>query len=184
MSPFLNPSLPTMPTWVGGIDLMDQHHAYYPVGHPSVKWWRYVCWWLFQSAMINAYNVFKETQKQQGQPKNHEAHQIFLAGCSACLVCRQICETEGTCAACVYGGCHSITPSFTCCLQVSWQEAKLFSVPEQQAPYTKGIRHSVELWMSSVLCSPVQSPMLCSVSSSTGTAALNRYMCELYRCEL
>ena len=48
---------------------MDQHHAYYPVGRPSVKWWRYVCWWLFQSAMINAYNVFKETQKQQGQPK-------------------------------------------------------------------------------------------------------------------
>ena len=156
---------------------MDQHHAYYPVGHPSVKWWRYLCWWLFQSAMINAYS------ETIGAAKNREAHQ-FLVGCSACLVCRQICETEGTCAACVYGGCHSITPSFTCCLQVSWQEAKLFSVPEQQAPSTKGIHHSVELWMSSVLCSPVQSPMLCSVSSSTGTAALNRYMCELYRCEL
>ena len=30
------------------IHLMDQHHAYYPVGRPSVKWWRYICWWLFQ----------------------------------------------------------------------------------------------------------------------------------------
>ena len=54
---------------MGGVDLMDQHHAYYPVGRPSVKWWRYLCWWLFQSAMINAYIVFKETQKQQGQLK-------------------------------------------------------------------------------------------------------------------
>ena len=53
----------------GGVDLMDQHHAYYPVGRPSVKWWRYLCWWLCQSAMINAYIVFKQTQKQQGQPK-------------------------------------------------------------------------------------------------------------------
>ena len=30
------------------IHLMDQQHAYYPVGRPSVKWWRYICWWLFQ----------------------------------------------------------------------------------------------------------------------------------------
>ena len=128
-------------------------------------------------------HCFQGNSETRGAAKNHEAHQ-FLAGCSACLVCRQICETEGTCPVSVYGGCHSITPSFTCCLQVSWQEAKLFSVPEQQAPYTKGIHHSVELWMSSVLCSPVQSPMLCSLSSATGTAALNRYMCELYRCEM
>ena len=127
-------------------------------------------------------HCFQANSETTGAAKNHEAHQ-FLTGCSACLVCRQICETEGTCPVCVYGGYHSIRPSFTCCLQVSWLEAKLFSVPEQQAPYTKGIRHSVKLWMSSVLCSPVQSPMLCSVSSSTGTAALNRYMCELYRCE-
>ena len=56
-------------THMGGVDWMDQHHAYYPVGWPSVKWWRYICWWLFQSAMINAYIVFKETQKQQGQQK-------------------------------------------------------------------------------------------------------------------
>ena len=128
-------------------------------------------------------HCFQGNSETRGAAKNHEAHQ-FLAGCSACLVCRQICETEGTCPVSVYGGCHSITPSFTCCLQVSWQEAKLFSEPEQQAPYTKGIHHSVELWMSSVLCSPVQSPMLCSLSSATGTAALNRYMCELYRCEM
>ena len=175
---------------------MDQHHAYYPVGHPSVKWWRYLCWWLCQSAMINAYIVFKETQKQQGQPKimKHISFRLdVLRALSAGRSVRQRVPAQSVSmegitasdpvshAASKY---HSIRPSFTCCLPVSWQKAKLFSVPEQQAPYTKGIRHSFNLWMSSVLCSPVQSPMLCSVSSSTGTAALNRYMCELYRCEL
>ena len=130
---------------------MDQHHAYYPVGRPSVKWWRYLCWWLFQSAMINAYIVFKETQKQQGQPKTmkHISFRLdVLRALSAGRSVRQRVPAQS-----VYRGYHSIRPSFTCCLQVSWQEAKLFSVPEQ-APYTKGIRHSVELCMSSVLCSP------------------------------
>ena len=101
-------------------------------------------------------HCFQGNSETTGAAKNHEAHQ-FLAGCSVCLVCRQICETERTCPVCVYGGCHSIR-----CLQVSWQEAKLFSVPEQ-VPYTKGICHSVKLWMFSELCSPMQSPMLFSV---------------------
>lgn len=44
---------------MGGVDLGDQLHAYYPVGRPSVKWWRYICWWLFQTAMINAFLLFR-----------------------------------------------------------------------------------------------------------------------------
>ena len=31
---------------MGGVDLADQLHSYYPVGRPSVRWWRYICWWL------------------------------------------------------------------------------------------------------------------------------------------
>ena len=50
---------------MGGVDLMDQHHAYYPVGRPSVNWWRYLCC-LFQTAMINSFIVYKESQKKKG----------------------------------------------------------------------------------------------------------------------
>ena len=44
---------------MGGVDLADQMHAYYPVGQPSVKWWQYICWWLFQTVVVNAFLLFK-----------------------------------------------------------------------------------------------------------------------------
>ena len=47
---------------MGGVDLADQLASYYPMGRSSVKWWRYVCWWLLQTAMVNAFTVFRETK--------------------------------------------------------------------------------------------------------------------------
>ena len=47
---------------MGGVDLFDQYATYYPVGWPSVKWWQYLCWWLFQVAMVNAFVLWKESQ--------------------------------------------------------------------------------------------------------------------------
>ncbi|KAK7105748.1 piggyBac transposable element-derived protein 4-like [Littorina saxatilis] len=48
---------------MGGVDLADQYHSYYPVGRPSVRWWRYICWWLMQTAMVNAFVIWKETHR-------------------------------------------------------------------------------------------------------------------------
>ena len=48
---------------MGGVDLADQHGSYYPVGRPSVRWWRYICWWLLQTAMVNAFIIWKETKR-------------------------------------------------------------------------------------------------------------------------
>ena len=47
---------------MGGVDLADQHHSYYPVGRPSVRWWRYICWWLLQTAMVNSFILWKNLQ--------------------------------------------------------------------------------------------------------------------------
>lgn len=46
---------------MGGVDLADQLHSYYPVGRPSVRWWRYICWWLLQTAMINSFLIWKHS---------------------------------------------------------------------------------------------------------------------------
>ena len=49
---------------MGGVDLMDQHHAYYPVGRPSVNWWRYLCW-LFQTARLTPSLSTKSRRKRK-----------------------------------------------------------------------------------------------------------------------
>ena len=46
---------------MGGVDLFDQFASYYPVGRPALKWWRYLCWWLFQVAMVNAFLLWKQS---------------------------------------------------------------------------------------------------------------------------
>ena len=47
----------------GGVDFADQHASYYNVGRPSVRWWRYICWWLLQTSMVNAFILWKECQR-------------------------------------------------------------------------------------------------------------------------
>ncbi|GFO07652.1 PiggyBac transposable element-derived protein 4-like [Plakobranchus ocellatus] len=42
-----------------GVDLADQHRSYYGMGRSGLKWWRYVAWFLFQTAMINSWILFK-----------------------------------------------------------------------------------------------------------------------------
>ena len=44
-----------------GVDLADQYHSYYPVGRPSVRWWHYLGWWLLQTAMVNSFVLFKNS---------------------------------------------------------------------------------------------------------------------------
>lgn len=49
--------------YMGGVDLHDQHRAYYPVGRPCRKWWRYLFWFLVQSCLVNAFTIFKLTNR-------------------------------------------------------------------------------------------------------------------------
>ena len=44
---------------MGGVDLADQLSSYYTVGRPSIRWWRYLCWWLFQVSMVNSYLLYR-----------------------------------------------------------------------------------------------------------------------------
>ena len=42
-----------------GVDLADQHRSYYNMGRSGLKWWRYVAWFLLQTAMINSWILYK-----------------------------------------------------------------------------------------------------------------------------
>ena len=44
---------------MGGVDLHDQHRAYYLVGRPCKKWWCYLFWFFVQSSLINAFRSKK-----------------------------------------------------------------------------------------------------------------------------
>ena len=122
MSPFLNPTLPTTPTWGGGWGGWFNGSApcLLPCGSSFCEAVEIPLLVALPVSHDQCRHCFQGNSETTGAAKNHEAHQ-FSAGCSVCLVCRQICETEGTCPVCVYEGCHSIRPRFTCCLQVSWQ---------------------------------------------------------------
>ena len=50
---------------MGGVDLHDQHRAYYPVGRSCNKWWRYIFWFIVQSSIINAWIIRKKTNRPE-----------------------------------------------------------------------------------------------------------------------
>ena len=62
---------------MGGVDLADQHSAYYQVGRSSVRWWRYLCWWLLQTAMVNAFLIWKATNKPAPRSRKGTRHIDF-----------------------------------------------------------------------------------------------------------
>ena len=47
--------------YMGGVDLCDQHKSYYKVGRKSLKWWRYIVWYLLNVPINNAYQEWQET---------------------------------------------------------------------------------------------------------------------------
>ena len=49
--------------YMGGVDQADQIGSYYTVGRSSVKWLRYICWWLLQTAMVKAFIIFRTTNR-------------------------------------------------------------------------------------------------------------------------
>ena len=64
----------------GGVDLHDQHRAYYLVGWPCKKWWCYLFWFFVQSSLISAFIIFEKSnqpaprsKKMQDPPHFHLA---------------------------------------------------------------------------------------------------------------
>ena len=57
---------------MGGVDLSDQHRAYYPIGRAGKKWWRYILWFLINLSMVNAHIVFVKSYKQPPPRKGYD----------------------------------------------------------------------------------------------------------------
>ena len=49
--------------YMGGVDLADQHRAYYSVGREHKKWWKYVLNYCTDIALINAHRIFLATNQ-------------------------------------------------------------------------------------------------------------------------
>ncbi|XP_052271623.1 piggyBac transposable element-derived protein 4-like [Dreissena polymorpha] len=55
--------------YMGGVDVHDQYRLCYEVGRNSKKWWRYLFWFMINTAIVNAYLLFKETSKRRHSKK-------------------------------------------------------------------------------------------------------------------
>jgi hypothetical protein len=51
--------------YMGGVDLHDQLRMKYDVGRNSKRWWKYLFWFLLNSAIVNAFILYKCASKRQ-----------------------------------------------------------------------------------------------------------------------
>ena len=65
--------------------MAGQHHSYYPVGRPSVRWWRYICWWMLQTAMVNSFILWKNSQP--APEKKRRGKNISVFNWKSCGLC-------------------------------------------------------------------------------------------------
>ena len=66
---------------MGGVDLSDQMCAYYRIGRPAHKWWRYVFWFCLNLAITNSWLLFKSTVTREELKKapTHLKYRLLLA---------------------------------------------------------------------------------------------------------
>ncbi|CAI9721083.1 Hypothetical predicted protein [Octopus vulgaris] len=57
---------------MGGVGKSDQYRAYYPVGRPGKKWWRYILWFLVNLTIVNAHIVYVKSHKVPPPPKDYD----------------------------------------------------------------------------------------------------------------
>ena len=70
---------------MGGVDLCDQHNSYYKVGRKTVKWYKYIVWYLINLAISNAYVAYKASRPPpivtdaaaEAQPRGVKTHKEF-----------------------------------------------------------------------------------------------------------
>ena len=63
--------------FMGGVDLADQNRAYYPVGRESVKFWRYLVWYMVNTTIINALVIYKESCRPQTRERSRMTNLKF-----------------------------------------------------------------------------------------------------------
>ena len=55
---------------MNGVDIADQYAVYYSFVRKTVKWWRKLVFWLFETAMVNSYLLYTEST---ATPMSHVA---------------------------------------------------------------------------------------------------------------
>ena len=70
---------------MGGVDTADQLAEYYPLGHPTKKWWPRLMWRYLNTALVNAYLLFKSTSSEFNA-KEDDAHKKFQLSVARCLI--------------------------------------------------------------------------------------------------
>ena len=58
------------------IGLADKKRAYYGVGRELTKFWRYLAWYILNSAIINSYIIYTQSL---ARPLTHEQHTSSIA---------------------------------------------------------------------------------------------------------
>jgi hypothetical protein len=73
--------------FMGGVDLSDQLRSYYPVGRDSVKWWRYLMWFLVDLCIINSFIIYSETlPDQEDADQKKKTHLQFRLSVAKALI--------------------------------------------------------------------------------------------------
>ena len=66
---------------MNGVDLADQYTVYYSFIRKSKKWWKKVCFWLLEVAMVNSYILFKFTNSSYTHVQYRKSVVESLAKC-------------------------------------------------------------------------------------------------------
>ena len=48
---------------MNGVDIADQYSTYYCFLRKTVKWWRKLCFWLLETAVVNSFVLYKDITK-------------------------------------------------------------------------------------------------------------------------
>lgn len=54
---------------MGGVDLTDHYISSYPFIRKSLKWWRKIFFWLFETAIVNSYILFTKNKPENAKVK-------------------------------------------------------------------------------------------------------------------
>jgi len=57
---------------MNGVDIADQYSTYYCFLRKTVEWWRKLCFWLLETAVVNSFVLYKDITKPARQ--NHLAY--------------------------------------------------------------------------------------------------------------
>lgn len=62
---------------MGGVDLADQHRAYYSVGREHKKWWKYIVNFCLDVALVNAHRIYIASNQPMPKSSRKFSHLTF-----------------------------------------------------------------------------------------------------------